>query len=86
MNDTELLQNGIDELIKYIETYYHLQVSEHIIENGKVIIRCDSKTKNIVLDLLRYTDAVRVFPNQSTNKKDQEDRRELILEIEDQMG
>lgn len=85
MNDTEL-QNGINELIKYIEIHYHLHVCEHIIENGNVIIRCVSKNKNIVLNLLRHTDAIRVFPNQSINKKDQEDRRELILEIESQLS
>ncbi|CZI33755.1 hypothetical protein SCO11_15365 [Legionella pneumophila serogroup 1] len=85
MNDTEL-QNGINKLIKYIETHYHLQKCEHLIEDGNLIIRCDSKAKNIVLKVLSHIDAIRVFPSQITNKKDQEDRRELILEIENQLS
>lgn len=85
MNDTEL-QNGINGLIKYIETQHHLHVWEHIIQNGNLIIRCDNNNKNIVLELLKYNDAIRVFPITITNKEDKEDRKELVLEIKRQLS
>ncbi|HAT1845504.1 TPA: hypothetical protein I8Z33_000391 [Legionella pneumophila] len=84
MNDIAL-KNGINELVKYIETQYHLHIYEHIIENGNIILHCDNN-KNIVLDFLSYNDSISVFPTRLTNKKDQEDRRDLILEIRNQLS
>lgn len=80
------LQPGINELIKYIKTHYHLHDCEHIIENGNIIVCCGSNTGNVVIDLLEHIDAIRVFPNQLTSKEDRQEREKLILDIENQLA
>lgn len=84
--DDSIFVEGINELKRLIETKYDLSVSDHKLENGKIIISLANKRKNIVLNEINYRDAIEFLPNSPTNDKDKEDRSSLFLEIKEQLS
>lgn len=84
MNDF-IFSTGLSKLEQYIKDTRNLCVNDHQFMDGNVIIRFLNISDILVLDIIKFRDAISFFPNTPTNQEDQKDRDELIAEIDKQL-